>query len=490
MQKDALQTARLASYPRGMANRGVTLAPIAVLAVALAACGGEGSDAPPTDAGDDDAATDATSETTPDAPTDGAGSDSTPTDTGVDAAGDAPVDGAPPAARCAPLPLPATVVEVTDKTKLAQTVFDAAPGTTIVLPDGVYDLGGKILQLHTKGVTLRGKSGDRTKVFLDAGWSTVGREAIQITADDVTVAHLTVARAIDHPIHVFASATADVKNPRIYDVYVLDPGQQGIKINADGAFTHFVDGGLIACSRIELTSVGRPKVRDSCYTGGIDAHATRGLVIRDNHVEGFYCASGLSEHGIHLWKGGRDNVVERNVVKDCARGIGYGLGDTTVGRTFADACGGATMVGQFGGVIRNNVVFAAAAPLFASAASFDTGIGLEQACGTVVAHNTVYSTSAPVSSSIEWRFGKTSVQLFNNLASHAFKDRGGGAVATRAGDQAALAAYFVDAAGGNLHLAPTAAVKDKGVAVPAGLCDDDLDAAPRSGPRDVGADEL
>lgn len=435
--------------------------------------GAIGDSASPTDTGDGAATTDT-----------GVAGDTATTDTG------GPTDTGPPAARCAPLPLPSTVVEVTDKTKLAQTVYDAAPGTTIVLPDGIYDLGGKVLQLHAKGVTLRGKSGDRTKVFLDAGWSTVGREAIQITADDVTVAHLTVARAIDHPIHVFASATADVKNPRIYDVYVLDPGQQGIKINADGAFTHFVDGGLIACSRIELTTVGRAKVRDSCYTGGVDAHATRGLVIRDNHVEGFYCASGLSEHGIHLWKGGRDNVVERNVVKDCARGIGFGLGDATVGRTFADACGGATMIGQFGGVIRNNVVFAGAAPLFASSASFDTGIGLEQACGTVVAHNTVFSTAAPVSSSVEWRFGKTNVQLFNNLASHAFKDRGGGAVATRAGDQAALASFFVDPIGGDLHLTPTAAVKDKGVAVPAGLCDDDLDAVPRTGTRDVGADEL
>ncbi len=465
-----------------------------VLSWVLVGCGG--GDGGETSSDPDSATVDAVADVTSDVPTDALGDtgagDGGAGDTGAgDAGADAVVDTAPPSTRCAPLALPAAFVEVTDKTKLVQTVFDAAAGSTIVLPDGTYDLGGKTLQLHSKGVTLRGKSGDRTKVILDAGYSTAAGDAIQITADDVTVAHLTVRRAYDHPIHVYGLATADVKNPRVYDVHVLDPGQQGIKVNANAAFDHFVDGGLVACSRIELTDAGRTKVRDSCYTGGIDIHASRGWVIRDNVVEGFFCASGLSEHGIHLWKGGRDNVVERNVIKDCARGIGFGLGESTVGRTYAGLCGGATLVGQYGGVIRNNTVFAGSAALFASAASFDTGIALEQACETVVAHNTVFSTSAPVSSSFEWRFARTNARFFNNLASHAFKDRGAGAVATRVGDQsAATAALFVDASKGDLHLVSTASVKDKGVAVPAGLCDDDLDAMPRTSLRDVGADEL
>lgn len=458
-----------------------------ILSLVLVGCGSE--DGPAGDA--PDASSEVSSDASLDAnvATDGTLDTASTTDgaSTTDAASDAT-----PSARCAPLPLPATIVEVSDESKLVQTVYDAKPGDTIALADGTYHLGGKTLQLHARGVTLRGKSGDRSKVIVDAGYSTAAGDAIQITADDVTVAHLTVARAYDHPIHAYGSDTADVKNPRIYDVHVLDPGQQGIKINANGAFTHFVDGGLIACSRIELTDAGRPHIRDNCYTGGVDAHATRGLVIRDNVVEGFYCSAGLSEHGIHLWKGGRDNVVERNVIKDCARGIGYGLGETTVGRVFSDACGGATQVGQYGGVIRNNTVFAGKAALFSSATSFDTGIALEQACGTVVAHNTVFSTAAPVSSSFEWRFGKTNVRFFDNLASHAFKDRGAGAVATRAGDvTGATASIFVDAVAGDLHLlAPATLARDKGVAVPAGLCDDDLDGTPRKDPRDVGADEL
>ncbi len=464
----------------------------------LLGCGSSDAASDPTDAGDEVAADTSLSDSvteagpdgvTPDAKTDVVADGPAP-DTSVDTG---PVDTGPPAARCAPLPLPSKVTEVTDKTKLVQIVYDAKPGDTIVLPDGTYNLGGKILQLHAKGVTLRGKSGDRSKVILDAGYATAAGDAIQITADDVTVAHLTVARAYDHPIHIYGLDTADVKNPRIYDVHVLDPGQQGIKVNANGAFNHFVDGGLIACSKIELTDAGRSKVRDSCYTGGIDIHASRGWRLRDNVVVGFWCTTGLSEHGIHLWKGGRDNIVERNVIRDCARGIGYGLGDTTVGRTYPDSpCGGATQVGQYGGVVRNNTVFAASAALFASPPSFDTGIAFEQACETDVVHNTVFSTSAPLSSSFEWRFGKTKVRFFNNLSSHSFKDRGAGAVATRAGDfTPAASSLFVDTATGDLHLkAPASSAKDKGVSVPAGLCDDDLDAEPRGAARDIGADEL
>src|SRR5437868_696213 len=82
-----------------------------------------------------------------------------------------------------------------------------AAATTIVLTDGTYDLGGKTLQLHTKGVSIRGKSGDREKVIIDSGYSTVAGDGIAISANDCTVADLTIRRAYNHPIHAYPAGS-------------------------------------------------------------------------------------------------------------------------------------------------------------------------------------------------------------------------------------------------------------------------------------------
>ena len=279
---------------------------------------------------------------------------------------------------------------------------------------------------------------------------------------------------------------------RIYRVRVIDPGQQAIKVNPDEpGFTSVLDDGLIACSTLQLTAAGRSQVRDNCYTGGIDIHAGRGWVIRDNRIEGFWCPAGLSEHAVHCWKGCRDTVVERNVLVNNARGVGFGLGTGVASRTYADSpCPGVTSAGHVGGVIRNNVIVTTDAALQSSGAGFDTGISLELACGNVqVAHNTVFSTQAPASSSIEWRFTGTTAMLLNNLTSHRLQARDG-AMATLGGNSVHRDRRAVRRRAG-VRPAPGARRHNhrRGVAVPAGVCDADLDGDARTGMRDVGADE-
>ncbi|MFI5307632.1 MAG: hypothetical protein ACHQ53_09785 [Polyangiales bacterium] len=398
-------------------------------------------------------------------------------------------------ARCAPLPAANGAVEVSNAADLIAMAYAAQPGTTIVLADGTYMLGGQILQLRAEGVTVRSKSGDREKVILDGEYSQATGEVVAVTASNVTVADLTIAHAYTHAIHVQTSS-GDVHGTRIYDVHVIDALEQGVKINLDAAGSHFPDDGTIACSHIELTTAGRPQVRDNCYTGGIDAHGARGWTVRDNLIEGFFCAQGLSEHGVHFWTGSRDTLIERNQIRNCARGVGLGLGETTSSssdgwRTYADdPCPNHAPVGHYGGVVRNNFVFADDAALFASDSGFDSGVALEQACDASVLHNTVFAVTPPRSSAIEWRFANTSALVVNNLANAPFVNRGSGATATTNGNlDAATAGFFVDATQGDLHLVPTAAAKGKGAPVAAGLCDDDIDGDPRVRP-DVGADEL
>jgi hypothetical protein len=189
---------------------------------------------------------------------------------------------------CAPLPAPTgATVEVSTVVGLQNAINSAAAGTTILVDDGNYALNGAYLRITASNVTLRSKSGNREAVILDGGYQTT--EIVQVVASGVTIADLTLKRAVYHPIHVSAE-NADTLNTLIYIVHVIDPGQQAIKINQNSTYTHFADYGEVACSRIELTDAGRPHIWDingSCYTGGIDGHNARGWVIRDNSIEGF-----------------------------------------------------------------------------------------------------------------------------------------------------------------------------------------------------------
>jgi hypothetical protein len=393
---------------------------------------------------------------------------------------------------CPSLPLPSgPVVHVSNVTELEAAVNGASSGTTILVADGVYALDGVYLRFATSDVTLRSASGVREAVVLDG--NDVTTEIAQIVASGVTIADLTLREAVYHPIHVMSTDSSDTLDTWIYNVHIVDPGQQAIKINPAGTPpAHYPDDGVIACSHIELTDSGRARMGPDCYTGGIDAHQAQGWVIRDNLIEGFWCPEGLSEHAVHMWVSSRDTLVERNTLRDNARGVGFGMREEGSARTYEDdpcpsADGG--YVDHYGGVIRNNFVFAGDSRLFASASGFDCGICLWQACGARVLHNTVASTQAPFSS-IEWRFERTDVDLLNNLVTHNLRDRGG--TARLSGNlEGQPLSTFVDGDNGNLHLSATATAAIDQVAAPADVSEDiDGDPRPVGGASDIGADEF
>ncbi len=422
------------------------------------------------------------------------------------------VDGLPLASRaqnyaladdfCPPLPPPTgNIVNVSTEAELWNAVNTAQTGDTILLADGTYNLGqnGHYVWIDTPNVTLRSASGNREAVILDDNYA--GTEIISVAASNVTIADVTIKRAGTHPIHVMSSASGHTLNTLIYNVHIIDPGQQAIKINpASGGY--YPDYGEVACSHIELTDAGRPQVwaiNGSCYTGGVDAHQAQGWVIRDNLIEGFWCPGNgdgcywydLSEHAIHLWRGCRDTVVERNVLNDNARGVGFGLEADGSARIYPDdPCPGADpgYVEHYDGIIRNNFIFAGRNELFTSDCGFDCGICLWDACGARAAHNTVASTQAPFSS-IEWRFSNTDVDIINNLVSHNLMDREGTAYLEGNLEDQPLS-LFVDGAGGDLHLGSTATVAIDQVTSPGDVSDDiDGDPRPLGSASDVGADE-
>ena len=343
---------------------------------------------------------------------------------------------------------------------------------------------GYRLQFQTERVTLRSESGDPEAVVLDGGYQT--RELVSIAASNVTIAEITIQRAYDHPIHITGGSDRDVTDVRIYRVRVIDPGQQAIKVNAS-VEQHYADRGRIECSHIELTDEGRPHIRDNCYTGGIDVHKGWGWKVRSNVVKGFWCPEGLSEHGIHFWRQSRDTVVEGNVVIDCARGIGFGLGTDPDAnpRVYPDnPYPDVGYLDHIDGVIRNNFVYA-------GISGFDSGISIWQARRPKVYHNTVAASQTPFSS-IEWRFPATDVVLKNNLVTHVLMGRDGASADESGNLEGVGLELFRDPSSGDLHLVPAAAgaAIDHGVDLDPGECDRDIDGDERTGPRDVGADEV
>jgi len=394
---------------------------------------------------------------------------------------------------CAPLPPPSgNVIDVypADVGTLSDTVAGAVSGDTVLLHDGTYDLR-QSLHFSVSGVSMRSASGDRDAVIIDGGYTAgVGYDTdflIQITASDVTIADLTLRRAYYHPIQIYGPG-APIASILIHNVRIIDPGEQAIKINPLGS--GFVDDGTIECCSIELTDFGRTQIRNDCYTGGIDAHQASGWIVRRNYIEGFWCENGLSEHGIHFWKGCRDTLVEGNVIVDCVRGIGYGLGSSGVERVYPDdPYPEVGYMGHIDGIIRNNFVAAADSGLFDSEYGFDNGISLEQSHGTEVLHNTVASTAAPVSSSIEWRFPNTLAHAANNLVSHLLLTRDGAVATLESNIETAPTSWFSSVPAGDLHLTDSDSAPVDGGVFLDGLCDTDIDGDLRDDTPDVGADE-
>jgi len=410
---------------------------------------------------------------------------------------DAPAIGA---TGCDMLPMPAgNIIDVTpaQADQLGSIVLGAQAGDVIRLADGTYNVTtGVGMNISKAGITLISASRDASKVIIDGG-AHVSKELVQISASNVTIAHITLENARDHLVHLYPGAGADLHGAMLYGLVLVDSGQQFVKSNTDKsnpefATAHFVDDVTVACSTFTMTPAGRayvPMNPDNasypCYTGGIDAHAARGWLVRRNRFEGIYCdVNSLAEHAIHFWQTGRDQVIEQNTLVNNARGIGLGLGDGTglIERPYADTPHAAdkmgTYAGNYDGIIRNNFIYA-------DFAAFDCGICLEQAMGTKVIGNTVVKTMG--GNAVEYRFPNSLVTVDTNIATNLMtRDNARPTLGTN--QTAPSLTQFVNPSAGDLHLKATATdAIDKGTSR-ADLTDD-IDGDARTGTPDLGADE-
>jgi hypothetical protein len=385
---------------------------------------------------------------------------------------------------CAPLPpVPSEATVVGPGADLRAIVAAAQPGDVIALEDGTYTQAD--ISFKTPGVTLRSVSGNPSAVIIDGGFS--AQMIVRVLASNVTIAEITLTHAYYHLAHVTPLVdNVSIDDTHFYRVRFIDGSEQFLKSNGNAAKTTWTNDGLVECSDFVMSSAGRAKVRNNCYTGGIDVHGGRRWVVRNNYFDGIWCDAGLAEHAVHFWSLSRDTRVENNLIVNCARGIGFGLGGAPAGggRKYSDASPAWVELQHIGGIVRNNVIWS-------TIARYDTGIEMQRVIDAKVLHNTVLSRPSTATgrySSIDYRWPNTMVEIRNNLVWR-ITQRDSAAGQIEGNVEGADESWVLDVDARNFHLQATATA-----AIDTGIVDSDsgvdIDGATHNnGVPDVGADE-
>ena len=372
------------------------------------------------------------------------------------------------------LPPPSgTVVTVSTESALQAAVNSMTSGTTILIQPGTYNLTSTLwLNRNVDNVAVRGMTDSCDDVVLigrgmsNANYGNVPHGIWIGNARNVLIANLTIRDVYYHPIQLDPNAGAQA--PRIYNVRLVDAGEQFVKSSASSSSTNGVNNGIVEYSIMEYTTTAR-----SNYTNGVDVHQGANWIVRHNLFRNMRAPAGqLAGPAVLMWNGSRDSVVENNLFLNVQYGIALGLN-------------GSKADDHLGGVVRNNFFYRN------SSQSGDVGITINNSANTKVLHNTVI-LSGTYPNAIEYRFpAATGVEIRYNLTDSVVQQRDGatGTVANNVTN--AQPSWFVNAAGGDLHLAATAtAAIDKAAAHPSVPTDYDLEARPQGIAPDIGADEF
>ncbi len=366
------------------------------------------------------------------------------------------------------------VVNVSTVPQLQAAVASLTSNTTIVIAPGTYRLTQELfIRNGVTNVTVRGATANRDDVVILGSGMNVPGVNIPLkveNAQDVTIANLSIGEAFFHPIQLQGEQGAD--RIRISNVRLFDAGQQFLKSTVDPQRPNGVDDVIVEHSLIEYTVIGP----DHGYTQGIDVHHGANWLVRHNVFRNIHVPATAADRfrpAVVFWSGSRDTVVHSNTFINCERGIIFGLGPQP---PYAH--------GHSGGSIYNNFIYRT------EPVNADAGISVWDSPGTRVYHNTVIQNGT-YPAAIEYRFpGTTGVEIINNLTDGSILQRDNAQGVVHTNYTQATAAFFVNAAAADLHLAPTATLAiDHGATVSAVTADWDGDPRPAGAAPDLGADE-
>jgi hypothetical protein len=357
-------------------------------------------------------------------------------------------------------------VVVSNASELAAAVYNANSGgdKEIILTNGTYTLNDA-LGIWADGVIVRSQTGKRGKVIIRGQGMYGGVTHIfNVAGTNFTARDMTIGWVSNHAIQIWGnnnSSNTFISNLRIVDTY-----EQMVKISYDSLSPNSSENGIMEYCLLEYSAGIGPQY----YIGGIDGHQCKNWTVRNNVFKNIRSPSGdVAEHAIHFWSDSVGTLVENNVIINCDRGIGFGLGSR----------------GHSGGIIRNNMIYHNSSEGFA-----DVGIGLENAANAWVYNNTIFMEHS-YPNAIEYRFPGTKGGIIkNNICSRAITSRDGGSADVANNVTTRAANWFVDASSGDLHLvSPIPQAVDQGVIIPGLNTDIDGDSRPQGRGIDLGADE-
>ncbi len=234
---------------------------------------------------------------------------------------------------------------------------------------------------------------------------------IYTDADFLKVQNLTIENVYYHAIAIQAEAAA----PQIYNVAMLDTGQQFVK--ASGSDGKGSNNGRLEYSVMKYTN-GSPVTDHGPgigYTQGISLHGGDNWIIKNNRFENINTpdtADYLWNPAVLVWDVSRNTVVENNLFIDVDRAIAFGLWARADGQS-----------DHSGGIIRNNMIVMRE-NLFSQGRkdNADAPIIVWSSPDTQVLHNTIL-TNGNTPYAIELRFDSNGAILSNNLIDAPIRDR-------------------------------------------------------------------
>lgn len=372
-----------------------------------------------------------------------------------------------------------TVVRVSTEGQLQEAVSRLRSDTTILIDKGAYHLTGTVhLRGNLRNVALRGSTGRREDVVLcgrgmrNEDYGNVPHGIMVSDCTDVLIADLSVGDVWFHPITLQGPAGCD--RVRIHNCRLFEAGEQFLKSNPaspDGA-KGGVNEGVVEYCVFEYADTAR-----HWYTEGVDVHAGRGWVVRNNLFRNIRGPQGAENVGgaIDFWNRSRDTLVEQNVIINCAVGIRLGVLDRP---GYED---------HEGGIVRNNFIYRGKDTCHWA----DVGIIINDSPHSKVLHNTIFFED-DYPNAIEYRFPSTQgLVIAGNLTNKGIQARDGARAVEEGNVTCAVLNWFVNPTAGDLHLTQYAGAACSKVRV----CDDclsdfDGEQRPTKGLTDAGADEL
>jgi hypothetical protein len=377
--------------------------------------------------------------------------------------------------RVPPLAPPAgQIVSVQTPAELLTAAEAAAPGTTVLIADGDYRLTRPLVLNDKKHVTLRGASGDPSKVVLRGqGWDSrdphddlihIGR------CDSITLADLTFTDC--HSYAVKVEAEHGPQNVQIYHCHFRDIGTRAIKGSAGQDPAVRARSGSVRHCEFSNTKVPpRDWQFDGDYIAAIDMMALDDWTFADNLFRDIRGHNGGGRAAIFLWVRTRNVVIERNLIIHCDRGIALGNpGLSTANRP------GETTVYVSGALVRNNMI----------AGGPDCGIELWHAEGVKILNNSIWRPEQNWARGIRLGTGTTNALVANNLIHGEIRVEGGDA-RLQNNLTGRVQELWIAPAAGNLALLPatSASAIDRGLLMPEVV--EDILHRPRGSAPDLGA---